>query len=178
MKYVTRKADHGMRVAYPSEHQSWRGMIERCTNPNHASWKWYGGRGVTVCQRWLEFHNFVADMAPRPVGRTLDRINANAGYCPDNCRWADSRTQFENSRNHAPIDIGSIFGRLTVTGPREVKLVGVKNPEVKAHYKCTCVCGCIVTVAAGNLKNGSAQSCGCRQRESAIKSNKQRAKSK
>ena len=71
-------------------------MIGRCTRPNNPNYNRYGGRGITVCERWLEFSNFVADMGPRPDGMTLDRINNDGNYEPGNCRWADWDTQMEN----------------------------------------------------------------------------------
>ena len=72
-------------------------MRARCLNPRHQSFARYGGRGIAVCERWLEsFESFLADMGLRPHGADLDRIDNDAGYSPSNCRWA---TRKENSRN-------------------------------------------------------------------------------
>jgi hypothetical protein len=78
---------------------AWRAMIYRCENPNASNFRWYGGRGIGVCARWRRsFAAFVADMAPRPEGLTLDRINGNGDYQPDNCRWATWGEQVRNRR--------------------------------------------------------------------------------
>ena len=90
------KTTHGMTKT--STYRSWAHMRERCTNPNARQWKWYGALGVTVCERWASFENFLADMGVRPDGMTLDRIDSTRGYEPSNCRWADSRTQRINRR--------------------------------------------------------------------------------
>lgn len=73
-------------------------MIARCTNPNNVMFYLYGGRGITVCERWRTFDNFLADMGPRPDGLTLDRIDPEGHYEPGNCRWATPKEQQENRR--------------------------------------------------------------------------------
>jgi hypothetical protein len=83
---------------------SWENMIQRCTNPNSRVWKYYGGRGITVCERWREFKNFLADMGERPEGMTLDRINNDGNYEPGNVRWTDWETQNTNRRRSAYYD--------------------------------------------------------------------------
>lgn len=75
-------------------------MKTRCLNKNHVYYRLYGGRGITICERWLHsFENFLADMGARPDAATLDRIDRDKGYSPENCRWADRKTQSENSVN-------------------------------------------------------------------------------
>lgn len=75
-------------------------MLERCTNPNARQWPWYGGRGIEVCERWLEsFAAFADDMGARPPGTSLDRFpDPNGNYEPGNCRWATQREQVANSK--------------------------------------------------------------------------------
>lgn len=78
-------------------YRSWLNMIQRCTNPLHNRWHRYGGRGITVCDRWRDsFPAFLADMGERPEGKTLDRINNDGSYEPGNCRWATPKEQRAN----------------------------------------------------------------------------------
>jgi hypothetical protein len=84
----------------------WTGMRQRCNNPNDARFKNYGGRGITVCARWNSFRNFVLDVGARPRDHSLDRINNDLGYFPENVRWATSSQQAVNKRK--PIRIGMV----------------------------------------------------------------------
>ena len=84
---------------FKSTYTSWKKMIERCRNKNHPQYKDYGGRGITVCQRWLKsFCAFLADMRKRPDGKTIDRIDNDKGYCKENCRWATKKQQAATRR--------------------------------------------------------------------------------
>lgn len=80
-------------------HISWEQMKQRCLNPKHHAWKLYGGRGITVCERWRNsFADFLADMGERPEGKSLDRIDSDGNYEPSNCQWTDPKGQCRNRR--------------------------------------------------------------------------------
>ena len=86
-------------------YRSWRAMLTRCTNPYSVSYAQYGGRGVAVCDRWLKFPTFLADMGIRPPGTSLDRIDNSRGYEPANCRWA---SRSEQNRNRGKFTRGKV----------------------------------------------------------------------
>jgi hypothetical protein len=90
------------RLCNSPTYHSWVGMKDRCLNPEASRFMDWGGRGITVCEEWLDFRNFLRDMGIRPLGKTLDRIDVNGNYTPDNCRWADAKTQRSNHRNTPP----------------------------------------------------------------------------
>ena len=96
---VTRNRIHGYAGrGRTTTYHSWQAMIQRCTNPKNAAFRYYGARGVLVCDRWLKFANFLSDMGCRPEGTTIDRKNNNKGYYPGNCRWATRQQQDANKR--------------------------------------------------------------------------------
>lgn len=83
------------------EYGIWKSMHQRCRDKNCGGYHNYGGRGITVCPRWDRFEHFLADMGARPAeGYSLDRVNNNGNYTPDNCRWATSAQQAANRRNN------------------------------------------------------------------------------
>lgn len=80
-------------------YRSWHSMIARCSYPSMQDWRLYGGRGITVCERWRDFRKFLADMGERPDGCSLDRIDSDGNYEPGNCRWATASEQQRNKRS-------------------------------------------------------------------------------
>lgn len=100
-----RRHGHARRSGRSPEYSAYRAMMKRCYNPKEKSYPRYGGRGISVCQRWLsDVSNFLADMGPRPSdGHSIDRINVNGNYEPNNCRWATSRQQQNNRTNNRVI---------------------------------------------------------------------------
>ena len=97
-------------LRWTPEYCSWQLMKDRCLNTNNNTFNYYGGRGITVCDRWLNSPiTFVADMGLKPgADYTLDRINPNGNYEPSNCRWADKKTQSRNRRDSRRITVNGV----------------------------------------------------------------------
>jgi len=98
----TRVHGHAPKRQKSVEYRTWVNMKTRCYNPRATGYEFWGGRGITVCDRWRDsFENFLEDMGLRPEGTSLDRIDVNGNYEPENCRWADPTTQRKNQRRAA-----------------------------------------------------------------------------
>jgi hypothetical protein len=78
-------------------YKTWKLMRSRCYTKTADNYKWYGGEGITVCERWSDYTNFLNDMGERPIGKTIDRIDTKQGYFKENCRWATPKEQAENN---------------------------------------------------------------------------------
>ena len=89
----------------PPLYSVWLCMRDRCRNPNNRQWDDYGGRGISICARWDSYAAFESDMWPRPKGRSIDRIDNDGGYSPDNCRWARRKEQQRNQRRAVYVEI-------------------------------------------------------------------------
>jgi hypothetical protein len=94
----TRKHGHSTRTKGNPTYKTWAGMLSRCRNPNASSYSYYGGRGISVCERWAQYEAFLGDMGEKLPGMSLDRINPNGNYEPGNCRWVPAADQQRNKR--------------------------------------------------------------------------------
>lgn len=85
----------------------WKDIVKRCNNSNCNNYENYGGRGIRICNKWLKFINFLEDMGERPRGMSVDRINNDGDYCPENCKWSTRKEQNRNSRHNVLITINN-----------------------------------------------------------------------
>ena len=120
--------------------QVWRDMKQRCYNPRSRKFKNYGGRGISICPRWLESPElFIADMGLKPDGLTIDRINNDGNYEPSNCRWATKEQQGNNTRQCVYLELNG--ERMTVEAwahklgrhPETIRSRNVPEIKVFAH---------------------------------------------
>lgn len=128
-KYKNRKSGRVPITSLP-EYKSWDGMRQRCRNPKDAGYSRYGGRGITVCDRWDSFSTFLTDMGPKPSPKhSIERKDNNGPYSPDNCRWATTREQSVNRRSNVSL---TAFGRTQVLmdWAREV---GINHQTISAR---------------------------------------------
>lgn len=102
----------------------WKGLRQRCRNPNSPKYPRYGGRGITVDPRWDDFKQFAEDMGERPEGHTIDRIDNDGPYSPENCRWATNVQQANNRRQRKDANVLTVNG-VTRTVLEWSKLTGI-----------------------------------------------------
>ena len=127
---VKRSTTHGK--SHTKEFSVWHGMRTRCNNPNSDDYPHYGSRGIKVCDRWNHsFENFLADMGEVPAGRTIDRIDTNGDYFPENCRWATVTEQNNNKRTNRYITVNGVAK--TVLGWE--KHLGYTSPVIQQRLR-------------------------------------------
>lgn len=137
---------HGSRNHY--SYQSWYGMIQRCTNKNNKKWPRYGGRGITVCERWRKFENFLADMGERPEGTSIDRIDNDGNYEPGNCRWATQKQQGNNRGNNIRV----IVSGKEVTASEASRMMGADRATVARRIRSGWSVEDSVSIAVGSRR--------------------------
>jgi hypothetical protein len=99
----------------------WQAIKQRCSNPKSTAYSRYGARGIRVCERWALFANFIEDMGERPLGATLDRIDNNGPYSPENCRWATRKEQ----SNNREVNVRITYDGITLTAQQWSERTGV-----------------------------------------------------
>ena len=133
-----KRIQYGSASGHLKEHISWSHMVNRCLNKNNDNYDYYGGRGVTICDRWLGengFANFLNDMGNRPEGGSLERVDPNGNYEPGNCRWATKSDQAFNRRDRK--NISGIRG-VSIHSNKDGSLIYVANicKNYRQYWKC------------------------------------------
>lgn len=136
-KYKSRKAalcaakatKHGL--AGSPMYGLWNDMLRRCNDQRRPEYARYGGRGISVCERWKDIRNFVEDMGQKPEGMSLDRIDNDGPYSPDNCRWATRVEQANNKRSNRLLTIDGD----TKTAAQWSRISGVSEPAINFRLK-------------------------------------------
>lgn len=113
----------------------WSHIRQRCLNPNVDVWANYGGRGISLCERWHSYENFLADMGDAPRDHSIDRINVNGDYEPSNCRWATNKEQLRNTRRNKFVMVDGVEYLLTDAIAKLRATAYRKNGEVNAPPK-------------------------------------------
>lgn len=114
------------------EYDAWNNMRARTGNSKASNYEYYGGRGIKVCERWNSFENFISDMGNRPSDKhSLDRIDVNGDYCPENCRWATKKEQARNCRNSVYITCNGE----TKTLAEWEEITGIRRKTISSRIK-------------------------------------------
>jgi hypothetical protein len=112
-------------------YQTWKSVLSRCLNPNYTAYKDYGGRDITVCDKWLTFEGFYEDMGKRPNGLTIDRIDNDKGYSKENCKWATKETQANNRRSNVILE----YNGKKMTIAQWAREIGVTKGALKSRIE-------------------------------------------
>lgn len=120
---------HGMTST--RTYRIWTGMKDRCLNPKSPIYKYYGARGIKICSEWNDFEAFYADMGECPEGWSIDRIDNDGDYCPENCQWSDRTTQANNTRRN----INITFKGLSLTLSQWSSRLGIPYMTLYTRYK-------------------------------------------
>jgi hypothetical protein len=142
---------------YRSEFNSWRAMLDRCRNPKAIGYSRYGKRGITVCDRWLMFRNFIEDMGLKPTpAHTIDRIDNDKGYYPENCQWATRQQQADNSSRTHLITLDGETHSIATWARRYGAIRRLVNGRILKGWSIRCA----LTV---RLKKGDKHAGGCQE---------------
>jgi hypothetical protein len=122
---------HSIGGKHSRTYVAWREMVRRCTYPRHHQFKSYGGRGITVCERWMRFPAFLEDMGEAPEGLSLDRRENSKGYDKANCRWATMKEQGRNRRNNRLITLNGETHCIS----EWAEMIGAQNGTIYARLR-------------------------------------------
>lgn len=133
---VLKKMPNGTSASKHPLYSTWRGLADRCLAPTNEVYPLYGGRGIKICERWrppFGFWNFVEDMGDKPSKKhSLDRIDVNGDYCPENCRWATQSEQMNNTRRNKKYTVRGVTGTF-VELARHFNVVPLHNADVRFY---------------------------------------------
>ena len=145
---AVRKTTHS--GSYSAEYSIWRGIMKRCNNPECACYPGYGGRGVTVCDRWLKFENFIEDMGVRPsTDLSIERRDNDGPYAPWNCYWATSLEQNNNTRGCRPREMDG----KSQTVAQWAREYGIPEGTLRQRLKREWTLRDALTIPVGSIEN-------------------------